>query len=194
MIRRFLVLVVVACALGAVAPAQDVREIRRQGDSFIRKVQILEVYNHILPVLMTPEQLKKLLPLVEQARQEERDMAKKEIEMMKGMEAKLDAAIAEAERNGTVPSQEVIRELQQVDIAIARLRQMVIQANVARVYDALKTILNPGQLKAAAGTFTIPRVEGQPELTEEEKVKRWIQFILLEPEAYPILIRLSREE
>ncbi|MBX3097504.1 MAG: hypothetical protein KF812_11625 [Fimbriimonadaceae bacterium] len=195
MTRRFLAVLALLAALMAVAPAQtDVRDIRRQAEPFLRKIQILEVYNNLLPILMTPEQVKKILPLIEAARQEERDEAKKELEMMREVEAELDAALKEAKEKGVVPSKEVFAKLQAVDLAVGRLRQMMIQSNVAKVFEALKTILNPGQFRAAAGTFTIPRGPDDPELSQDELVKRWIQYILLEPEAYPILIEMSRGE
>jgi len=191
---RILALVLAATLmLGAVALSQDSRTKRREQDSVLRKLQQVEVWNHLLPVLLTAEQVKAILPIIEESRKADTDLADAELKQLKALEPTLDAAIKAAGEKGEPPSREQLQQILSTTGRISMARQALQAKYTEMVLEKLKQVLNAGQLKAAANSLPKMNAPGTPEPSQDELLKHWIRVILLEPEAYPILVRLSRQ-
>jgi len=160
-----------------------------------KKIRQLDLLNQILPVLMTKEQIKLIIPVVAQARREERELAAKELKMMTEKEAKITAAIKEAKDKKLVPSRELVAELSQMYLAFSMARRIMAEAQIENIRTAMEKHLNKGQIKAAANALNPKIFDPKADLesiTEAQKLKLWIQNILLDPLAYDLLIELSR--
>jgi len=160
-----------------------------------KKIRQLDLLNQILPVLMTKEQLKALVPVIAKARAEERELDAKEFKMMVEKEAKVAAAIKEAKEKKQVPSRELVTELGQMYTAFTIGRQILIQNQVENVRAAMEKHLNKGQIKAAANALNPKIFDPKADLesiTEDQKLKLWIRNILLDPLAYELLVELSK--
>ncbi len=191
-------LAAVLCALlasFAVAGAPAIQSQEALATEIGKKIRQLDLLNQILPVLMTKEQLKLLIPVVMKARNEERELSAKEFKMMVEKEAKVTAAIKEAKEKKLVPSRELVAELGQMYLAFSIGRQILIESQVENVRLAMEKHLNKGQIKAAANALNPKIFDPKADLdaiTEAQKLKLWIRNILLDPLAYELLVDLSK--
>lgn len=195
MIRRTLALL--AVTLAVLAPSLALAQIQSNpvADRIALKVRKLDLLNQLLPVLMTKEQIRKMLPTIEKARQAEKDQTAKELELMKKYEGKLDAAISAAINKKQVTKIEVLRDLR----AMVRGLSISRMAMVGNYTDIVRTkfveVMNAGQVKAASNALDPRLVEPNADLsklTSDQKLKLWIRSILLDPLAYDLLVELSK--
>ncbi len=191
---RILLLVVIS----ALSMSAFANQSNAQGDKATeigKKIRQLDLLNQILPVLMTKEQLKAIIPAVQKARNEERVLAQKELKMMAEKEAKVDAAIKEGKSKQLVPSKELVAELSQMYNAFVIARRMMMTSQIEAIRLVMEKNLNKGQIKAAANALNPKIFDPSADLstiTEERKLELWIQNILLDPQAFDILVELSK--
>ena len=188
-----LLCILVASISFAGSPAIQTQEAR--ATEIGKKIRQLDLLNQILPVLMTKDQLKLMIPVIAKARNEERELSAKEFKMMAEKEAKVTAAIKEAKEKKLVPSRELVGELGQMYLAFSIGRQILVQSQVENVRLAMEKHLNKGQIKAAANALN-PKIfdpkADMDAITEAQKLSLWIRNILLDPLAYELLVDLSR--
>lgn len=157
------------------------------------KMRQIDLLNQILPVLMTSEQLQKLLGPVEKARKAERDIEKAELVELKKMNDKLDTALKEAKEKSQVPSTELQAEIFKMLKGFqAKRLEMTIEQNEA-VLKAVEESLDEGQIKAASNALTLPTKEGEG-MTSRDKLRRWVRAVLMDPLSYDLLVELSRKK
>lgn len=165
-----------------------------KGDVALR-IKRLDLLNQILPVLFTKEQFRQLLPVIERSRAEEKKHLELEQTKMKEKSAKVEAAIKAAEEKGELPPDELIAELAQLHRALFVARQALVAQQTEKVVTAMKTILNEGQIKAAANSLD-PRIfnpEAKVEdMSDDEKLSVWTRYVLMDPLAYDILLALNK--
>jgi hypothetical protein len=192
--RRLLFVFAAVLALSSLTLAQDdPRKIRGTGEPIMRKLQQLEIYNHLLPLLLTGQQVKAIIPLIDAARDEDIQLAKEEIKVLQQLEPKLDTAIKAAKERQQVPSRELSADILKAAQGIQMARQIAAGKHAGLVLAKIKEVFDSGQLKIAANTYQDLQQPGQPELTQDQLLTIWINRILLETEAYPILVELSRQ-
>lgn len=195
--RRNLLFVIALAGLMAVATPGLGQPAAKPADDPLVKIRKVELLNQILPVVMTKEQLDAILPAVERARAKVRDVEKKEATELKAIEARLDAAIKAAQDEGQVPKLEFVDRLRQLLWAMGLRRQTIVGENTESVLAALKKELNVGQLKAASNALNPKQIDPSvraEELTQDDRLRMYVKFILLDPYTYDILVALSRKK
>lgn len=154
----------------------------------------LDLYNQILPILFTKEQLRAILPSIERARQTVRETEKLEFEELKKLEKELDAALKDAESNQKIPPPELMTKVSNTLKKLSTARMLIVQMNTQAVYDAFMKATNAGQQKAAANSLNMALIMPgtKPEdLKDEDKIRIYVREILLHPMGYDILRKLS---
>ncbi|MCB8932396.1 MAG: hypothetical protein M9921_04350 [Fimbriimonadaceae bacterium] len=188
-----LVMALVAAASVAAQPVSQ-EERAKRSDEILKKMRQMELANQILPLVMTKEQLKQILPPIEKARANVRDLQNEEFETMRKFEERLDTAIKNATDKGQLPGQALLVEMNRLLMAFSLKRQAAASENVTTVLDVLNKTLNAGQLKAAANSLDLklfdPSVKPE-ELTETAKVRFYVGQVLLDPLAYDLLVKMS---
>ena len=195
MIRRYLALVLAVFAVLAPAFASAQVPSNPVADRISIKVRKLDLLNQILPVLMTKEQIKQMLPVIEKARQAERDQTAKELEIMTKYEGKLDAAIKAALEKKQVTKVEVLRDLRAMSRGLSISRLAMIGNYTDQVRTKFMSVMNAGQVKAASNALDPRLVDPNADvskLTTDDRLKLWVRGILLDPLAYDLLVQLSR--
>jgi hypothetical protein len=168
-----------------------------EADRILMKIRELDLLNQILPVLMKPEQIKKILPALEKAREAEKRIQKDEVAVLKKLEPTLDPALASAKDKGQVPTRETLNEMFGA-LRDLRTRRLVMVAEQSE--NVLKTVeetLDAGQIKAAANSLD-PKIghEGMDvtKLSDRDKLRTWVRIVLMDPAAYGLLVDLSRKK
>jgi hypothetical protein len=160
-----------------------------------RKVAQVMLYNQILPLILTKAQVKAILPSIEAARESERKLAAEESKVLARNEAKLDAILAAAKKDKRIPSNDEMAPVKSMIAAMTTTRQVMVNAESQKVSDALAKVCNKGQIKAAANSFDprwFDRTLDPAKMTEADKVRLFVRLVLMDPEAYPILVELSK--
>lgn len=185
-----LALLALSVASFAQTPADDVNTVRQ----FNEKTRHLYFYNLMLPILITKDQFKVILPAIEKARERVRLTYKMERDLMKALEPKIDDSITAAAEKGQVPSAQLLAEVDQLRAKIGMQEFMMAQTNEDDVYQAISKTLNAGQLKAMANSLN-PKLLNpnlKPDkMTQEEKLRLFISDVLLSIDYYDDLVKMS---
>lgn len=182
-------------ALAPMAFGQGLQDERaKKSDQVLAKVRQIDLLNQILPVLMTKEQLDKILPVVEKARQAVKDQQRRESEELVKLEPDLDKAIKDGNEKGLIPGQEVIKKVYAYFKAFAITRKSITDENTANVMAVVKATLNAGQIRSMQNALSPqsfdPSLDAS-KMTDDEKLKFFVQNILLDPIAYDVLVKLA---
>ncbi|QYK56581.1 MAG: hypothetical protein KF733_03655 [Fimbriimonadaceae bacterium] len=193
--RLYLALAVLALAGGAFA--QPKADPATQATRILEKVRKLDLLNQIVPVLLKPDQLQKLLTPIEKARQADKQLQAKELEEMKAMEARVDKAIDEANKKDLVPSRELLADLIKLFKKFELRRAAMVQEQTDKVFASVKEVLDEGQRKAATNSLD-PSIGAQgkdlSKLTDDDKLRAWVRVVLMDPMTYDILKGLLKEK
>lgn len=186
------ILTVVLLAATAFSMAQS--QPRTTADRVQVKLKQVDLLNMILPALMTGDQIKAILPVIERARKADADLKVKEEAELRKLEPMLDQAL-----KAGIEKQEVVKAEVMGKIAIAFqgmgiAREAMINEQVANVLAVVEKNLNKGQQRAAAngmGRAAFGRVDPAT-LDDAAKLRFWVANVLMDPDAYDILLRLYR--
>lgn len=193
--KWFLSLLVVALGASLLTAQISNEQRAKRSDEILRKVRQMDIYNQVLPLLLTEKQVNALLPVIERARTEVRKTEATEYDMLLKLEPGLDAALKEAAEQRKVPSVETLKSASDTFKAMNIRRQMVAGENVDAVIAVLEKELTAGQKKTLVGSLRPslfdPTLDPQ-KLDDATKMRFFVQTILLDPEAYDVLLKLSR--
>lgn len=176
------------------APAAPQRKPDPVADRINFKIRRLQIVDQLLPVLLTKEQVRKLLPVIEKCRQDEVDLEKRELQEMKEFEPELDKVLDAAIKERKTADEEFYARYKKMTSAFVLTRQILVGSSTHKVLEAMKPILNEGQLKAAEKALD-PRLFGETDpdsLSSDAKLKIWIREVLLDRATYDILVDMSR--
>ncbi len=188
------VMAIVLLALTGMTFAQGADERGKKADQILAKVRQIDLLNQILPVLMTKEQLNKILPVIEKARQAVRDQQRREYDQLVKLEPDLDKAIKEGNEKGLLPGTEIIKRTFAVFKAFAITRKSVADENTANVIAIVKETLNAGQLRSMQNALSPQSFDPSldpAKMTEDQKLKFFVESILLDPMAYDVMIKIA---
>lgn len=178
-------------------PQQQLTEQQKQSDLILAKVKKVQLYNQILPVLMTQEQVRALLTVLEKHRAEAAKLEADEYKYLASVEPKYTSALAAAEEKGAVPEAKVLDETILYFNAFLLKRKALINDTVAELKKTMKAKMNEGQVRSAANAFD-PRglqfTKPLEELTEDELLDNWVRVVLMDNYTYYILVDLSKKK
>lgn len=193
---RFLIGLLVCQLLAGPAPAQSDAARQKDTDAIFVKLKQLDLMNHILPMLMTKDQLKKVLPAVEKARQRVRQAQVKEYEALKKYEGRIAEAHKKALESGQVPGRELLTEITNMFKAMEISRSLIADENTDAIVAALKSTLNEGQIKSAINDLNPKLFDASlkpEEMSADQKLRFFVKEIFLDPAAYDVLVLLSQK-
>lgn len=186
---------VVAGSLPFLAQAQLTSATTKRSEEVGLKIKKMDLINQLLPVLLTPEQLKKILPVVEKARKAETDQLVREADLLKKLEPSLDKAISEATKTKKTVPIETMTKASSTLKAIRVSRNVMVDQQITATLSVVKSTLDEGQKKAAANSLPVGNFwpgKKSEEVSQDEKLRAWVKYVLLDPGSYDLLLALSR--
>ena len=194
--KVLLAIALFSCVLGSMANAQTTKaDAGKRADEILAKVHELDLLNQLLPVLMTKEQMRKILPSVEKAREMVKATEKGEAEQLEKLAAKIDPVLKEAYEKNKVPSQDVLLEYAKTFVKLRVVRRSVIESNTTAVLEVVQKTLDKGQLAAARNALDPKLIDpslDKEKMSDDDKMRFWVKVILLDPQTYTILLKLSK--
>lgn len=180
---------ILVLSVGAVAQTKN-----SQSEVTLQKMRQLDLLNHLIPLVMTKDQIKKILPTVEKARRDVRIQEEEEAKMLQQKSAQIDKAVKDGVDKGDVPDKTLLKELNAMIRFFTMKRDAVANDNTQMVLEVLKTTLNAGQLKAAGNSLN-PRVFDPTvkveELKDDDRLKLFVREVILDPLAYDLLVKMQ---
>lgn len=182
-------------ALTTGAMAQGTSDAAKRSDAIMKKARTLDLLNHILPLLLTKDQINQMLPVIERTRAKVRQIEKAEAEDLAKFDKKLDEAIEQGLGKDRVPSRALLNEVSRLFQALSIRRQVAAEENAEEMLAVVKKALNAGQIKTMANSLDMkvymPGTDPAT-ITEDVKLKVFIKDVLLDPLSYDFLVRLSK--
>lgn len=164
-------------------------------NAFDAKVHRLDIYYQVLPVVFTKPQLRDVLLAIEKGRENVRKVYKAEAKLESSLSPDVDAALQNCDQKGAVPPMDLVMKLYNAQNARKLAEFSAADDNTDAVVQVLNAKLNAGQLKAMANSLNprdFPDVMKNPDkVTQDDKVRLFARMILLDPDAYPILVKMS---
>ena len=176
--------------------AQLTDEQKKKSDQVLHDIRKLELYNYILPVLLTKEQTNDLMTILEVHRADSKRYELNEHKFLIEAGKEISDALKEAMEKGKISDPEVMDKAAKLFTAFTVLRKSLVDDTAKKLGDKMRSKLNEGQIRSAANAFD-PRIFDpslDPEkMTEAEKLEMWILIVLMDPIAYDIMLELSRK-
>lgn len=179
----------------AVGMAQLTSQRIQKSDDIIHKARQLDLLNHLVPLLLTKDQINKLLVVVEKGRAKVDQIKQLEASDMLKYDGKINDAINKGINNDLVPSKDLLNELSRLFNGFHIRRQVAANENADLILEVLRKELNAGQIKAAANSLDIKAYEpniDEKTLTEEYRLRYYIKDVILDPQAYDLLMKMSK--
>src|SRR5687768_15127692 len=98
--KRLLIFLCLALAMSTMAVAQDKAA---QSTAILQKMRQCDLLNHLIPLVMTKEQIRKLLPSIEKARRDVKAQEDEEAKLLAERSAKIDQVVKDGIEKGDVP-------------------------------------------------------------------------------------------
>ncbi len=186
------VLLVFTCS---VAYAQKDTKEAEASNRVVRKIRKTFIYAQVLPVLIKPDQAKKILPVIERGRADLRKLNLEESKALVELEKELDETLKAASEEQRLPTPEMIKKIGVTSQAFKMRRQAAYVENVNRVEQVVRDLFDEGQIKTAAMSWD-PRLVTPniniDEMTEDQRFRLWIEDILIDDITYEVLIEISK--
>jgi hypothetical protein len=156
------------------------------------KLGEIDVANQILPLLLTKDQIKQLLPVMEKCRQNVRNQEAKEAERIKALEKDADKVLADGAK-GLLPPKEFLDRVNALFKKIQDERTGVKLANQILMMEVVNRAFNEGQKKAAIGV--VDKIFNEEKRTWEDgsneaKLRYFVNAVILGDRGYEFLSRL----
>lgn len=191
--KRILSLILCLTLFSFTVPAMA--QTQSEVDKALQNIHKLDLLNQILPVLMKKDQIKAVLLEIEKARAAAKDIEKQEAKELTDVSSKVDKAVKDCEKTGKVPDDKLMDEMSALYKKFVDRRTAQHIKNVDNVLTAMKKNLNEGQIKAASNSLN-PKIFNPnldpASMSDDQKLVYWIDQVLLNPDAYDILVELSR--
>lgn len=190
-------LAVLAAMSVTVALTQLAPDKAKKSEEILIKMRQIDLLNYIVPLVLTKDQINKLLVVVEKCRSKVDQVRNDEAAELLKFESKVTDAVNKGINKDITPGKTLMIELNNNLTKLAFRRQIVGDENADQVLAVFKKELNEGQRKAAMNAHDIkafdPRVDVS-KLTDDDKLRFFIKDVILDPNAYDLLIRMSKVE
>lgn len=186
------------CALAVLAGADaqvTAADRAKKSEEVVKKVRQLDLMNNLLPLVLTKEQLGKILPVIEKARAAVREQEQTEYDFLMKLQPKLDAALKEATEKGQVPGREVVNETWATLQMFAWKRKAVADENTQNVLKAFEDATNEGQRRTAINTLNPKSYDPNADpktMSDKQKLEMFVRVILLDPLAYDLMVGMLK--
>jgi formaldehyde-activating enzyme involved in methanogenesis len=142
--KRILIVLSLVLAFSGATFAQSDKA--QQATATLQKMRQIDLLNYIVPLALTKEQIRKLLPAIELARRDVKTQEAEEQKLIGEKAAAIDKAVKDGIENGDVPDKQFLKELNALIRFMSMKRDAIANDNTEKVLTAMKEALNVGQL------------------------------------------------
>ena len=192
--KHIIICLAVIAGFFGIGHAQTQDQVRKS-ELVLSKMRQIDVLTQVVPLALTKDQLNQLLPAIERARARVAAQQKQEAQTLEALDGKVSDAIKQSEEKMVPPPQSLLDDLAKTTMQMALKRQVIVDENTDAVLKVFNQICNAGQKKAAANSLRPELIDPSlkaDKMTDEEKIRFFIEEILLDPQGYPVLLELAK--
>lgn len=193
--RKLLLVLSLLFATFTFSFAQPVNpDMARQSTDILTNMRKVELLNQLLPLVLQPNQIQQLLPVLERIRakqgklliQENKDLT----EFQKTSLSAVGAGI-----KGKLPDPALVRMIQVFYKANDIRRQVAMGENIDALMPTIYKTLDKGQQKVMSNSLVLQFFEPDitpKQATEEQKMRVFCREVLLDPLTYDLLVQMGK--
>ena len=192
-----LALALALALVAGVAPAQTPTPDAVRGTAFTLNVAKLDVLIQVVPLALTKEQITPLLTAIEKVRQRQKELFAQEAKDLAEYEPLVAKAVADGIDKGVYPPRELQRKIAAFNRLVGTRRGLFYVEMTDDVFKVCKNVLNEGQLKAMEKSLKPELLEPgakSADMDSDAKVKFFVRKVILDPNAYDVLVAMSRRK
>ncbi|MFI5385417.1 MAG: hypothetical protein ACHQ50_04770 [Fimbriimonadales bacterium] len=167
----------------------------KRSDEIVMRMRQIDLLTQIIPLALTKDQINQILPTIERARAKAKQIEKTEAETLLKLDGKISDAIKKAIEDSVAPPKELLDELARTTAAMSMIRMAAVDDNIDAVMKVFNDVCNAGQKKAAANSLAPQLIDPSlkpDKMTQDDKIRFFIQNILLDGQSYEILVQLAK--
>ncbi|RYG17368.1 hypothetical protein EON82_23950 [bacterium] len=194
--KPFLALMMLAC-LGASLPASAQTVDSARSDAILKKVAQLDVLIQVVPLLLTKEQIPPLLLAIEKVKQRQKELFAQEAKDLTTIESKINKVVDDGINKNIYPPREVQGEVATFMRAAALRRSLFYNEMTDLVFLECKKTLNEGQLKTMEKSLKPELLDPSikvDQMDSDAKIKFFVRKVILDPNAYDVLVQMSKKK
>jgi hypothetical protein len=180
-----------ACAQSPITTPNGARS-----DAINLKIRQIDILVQVLPLAIRKEQFSPLLGAIEKARAKQKQIVGLEDSDLAKIDGDVTTALNNALQKGAFPPREMQIATAKLFRAMAIRRQVAVGEMLDDLCAAIKKIFDEGQLKVMANSldpYLIDPSIKKDSLTQDGKVRFFVQQIILDPVAYDVLLKLDEK-
>ncbi len=162
-------------------------------EKILKKVRTAELMVQLVPVLYNEEQSRKILKVLEQARERVLKVRNDEYKKITEHEAQLNNIIKDAIDKKLVPSKSYMESLKNLFDDLNKKQEEAADRNVEEAYNVVKNSLEVWQIKVIAHIVQLPSVSDKS-LDEYGKLRQYVRHVLLDPLTFRYFKKIVSKE
>ncbi len=196
--KSFLLSIAFCLALVGTASAQPISTERgKRSDEIFTKLRKIDLLNQILPLLLSKDQINKILPAIEQARAKQKMILGQEDDELAKLQAQVDEVYMKAVEKNEYPPKEFSAMIAAKTKSMSMKRSIALIEMVEVIQDLLVKVLNEGQKKALVGSFDarfIDPTKKPEDIAEGTRIRFYVERVLLDPLTRELLIEIAEKK
>ena len=167
----------------------------KKSEEIVMKMRQIDLLNQIIPLALTKDQINQLLPAIERARSKVQQIEKDEASTLQKLDGKISDAIKKSIETSVAPPKELLNELATATATMSEKRELAIDENTDAVIKVFNDVCNAGQKAAAANSLAPQLIDPSlkpDKMTQTDKIRFFVQQILLDPQAYIVMTELGK--
>jgi hypothetical protein len=175
-------------------PAQVSQGDPNKVQAILDQLAEIDLSNQILPLLLSKDQIRKLLPVIERCRANIRNQEKKEADRLREIKVDSEKVFADVLK-GKLPPQAFLDKATAMFKKFESERAGVFVANGLIIVDAMNSTLNDGQKKAAIGVVDKvydEQAKKWEDSSDAHKLRYFGMVIFLNDRAYSLLTKMAK--
>ena len=181
------------CALSFAQPQVD-PEMAKESTRILDNMRKVELLNQLIPLVLRPDQIQAILPVLERIRDKERRLTEQEHTDLLLFDQNSADTVA-AGIKGQLPSADYVVKLEAFYKANDIRRQVATGENLDMLMPVITKTLDGGQQKVMENSLTLQFFE--PDLkpdsaTDDQKMRVFCREIILDPLCYDLLVQMGK--
>jgi hypothetical protein len=193
--KNLLLCIALLITLVSGASAQPITTERgKKSDEIFLKIRKIDLLNQILPLILTKEQINKLLPAIERSRAKQKQILSGEDDELAKLQAEVDETYKKAIEKDEYPTKEFLNKISSKTAEMSLKRDLALTEMTEDLTKALDATLHEGQKKALINSFSpkfIDPTKKPEEIPDTTKMRFFVQRVLLDPLTRELLIEIA---
>lgn len=192
--KHLLICLGIVFSLFSYGHAQSAEQSKKSTE-IMAKMRQVDLLTQLIPLALKKDQINKMLPVLERIRAKWTQMQKDEADALAKLDGKLSDAIKKSIETEVAPPKSLLEEFAKETYKLGLIRQSIADENTDTAVKMFKDVTDVGQQKAAQNSLAPQLFDPSlkpDKMTDDEKLRFFIQNIILDPQTYDVLVQMEK--